>query len=233
MRKPNPDKAANNILRMVKQQCKANGVRFSITKRDPFNRGGFIPEDLLLELSSETYQLPKGRLKPTNRPDMAITALHELVHVWQWKRKDKNFKAKVDGKDCYTVLSDYSDGVAWSPKPVLKKCLTSLVPLEFEAEMVSLQLAKSMGLELDSYTKWIKEAKAYCYAWYVLVETGIWSEPYMSQKWMRHIKANLEWDLTRGLLAQLCKLAREDKEHAVVVWKGKKVFIRGVEVKEL
>lgn len=222
MSKPTPE---TNILRMVKQQCKAHGVRFMMTSKEPENQGGFCSVNKILTLSTKVFRDPTSKETQTPTPEaLALTALHEMVHLWQWARKERYFNYKVDGIDAYTMLLDYLNGVEWYSKDKLRQCLPVVANIEFEAESLSFHLAKSMGLGLESYTDEIKGSKASCYSWYVAVETGITPSPLIMGKWKRHISATLTWDLTKDLLKKLCKITEENKHLAEKIWKGKECF---------
>ena len=214
---------AVNILRMVRQQCVANGVKFTLTNKCPEMFGLFDSTNKVLTVSTQVRKHPNNKtVRDALDEEKAIVALHELVHLWQWKRKDPRYIAKINGEDVYSILSEYSDGDVFHSKSLLKKCLPTVAGLEFEAETTSIRIAYAMGLRMRSYSKWIKESKAYCYAWYVLVETGMWPSSKLRAKWRRHLPANLDWDLTKSLLSKLCSITIENKHLAATIWDGRK-----------
>jgi hypothetical protein len=212
---------AENILKMVRQQCKANGVKLTLTSSNPEWGGTFDADGKVLTISTKTRSDRKvRRINKVSRNIVALNALHELVHIWQWKRGDPNFDGKVGDLDAYTVLSDYLSGDKYYPKAMLKKCLPIVCALEFEAEMISLRLAKSMGLNV-SYARNVRLAKAYCYSLYVLVETGIYPSSQNKMKWYKFLSANTDWDLDKSLLSKLINSTIEHKRLAKTIWEGR------------
>lgn len=214
--------AASNILKLVRQQCRANGVRFTITSKRPENFGSFCSSEKELLVSKIIRKHPNTKeTRAAKKEEIAIVALHEMVHMWQWARKDPDDTAEVAGDYAYSILADYISGEQWASKSVLKQCLPIVTRVELEAEFTSIRIAKSMGLKMPSYTKWTKECKAYLYAWHVAVETGMWPSQKTRAKWRRHITADLNWDLTKSLLSKLCSITIENKELAATIWDGK------------
>jgi len=216
--------AASNILKMVRQQCAANGVKFTLSANDPEWGGAFDGEAKTLTISTKTRSDRKvRRINKVSRNIVALNALHELVHIWQWKRGDPNFDGKVGELDAYSVLYEYLSGEAYYSKVLLRKCLPIVVSLEFEAEMISLRIAKSMGLNV-SYARNVRLAKAYCYSLYVLVETGIYPSSQNKTKWYKYLSANTDWDLDKSLLSKLINSTIEHKQLSKTIWEGRNLI---------
>jgi hypothetical protein len=211
---------------MVKEECRVSKISFKLVSNEPEWGGGFDTKSLTISTKTRSDRKIR-RIQKVQPKIIALIALHELVHLWQWRRGDKNFDLKIDGEDSYTILSEYQNGSIWHPKSKLKKCVQAAASIEFEAEIMAIRLAKSMGLDI-CYSKYIRSAKAYCYSLYVLIETGIWTSTQIRYKWYKYLNSSPEWDLNKELLKKLCQCTIDNKHLASTVWDGKRVIKRNI-----
>lgn len=223
-RKKRKDRAAIEALKLVKQQCKSNNIKFKIVEFEEDNNYGVFDYSIKELVIARKTKLA-NRFKKVHKSkeiNMALTALHEMVHIWQWKRKSPAF-LRLFGKDASedsTCILEYASGSKYYSKAKLKSYIYDLINIEWEAESISIQLAMSLGIPID-YTRLVRAAKVYMYSFLVLLETGIYVSPKITVHWYKYLTSELTLDLSMSLLSKLCSITIEKKDAAAVVWENK------------
>ncbi len=208
----------DKVLTMVKQQCLAHGVRFYMPRNPIDFAGSFCSDTKTLTVGRNYEDASSIRIRSNKLVDMHVTALHELVHMWQWARKDANWVAMYDE---HTTLSDlvmdYSEGQKSYPLKALKDSAKCLMALEWEAERTSLILADSLGVSYDR-ARYLRGAKAYVYGYYVAAVTGYYINRKIRRLWSRIMVPNYEYDLTKELLKQMIHIVEKNPQYIEAAW---------------
>jgi len=208
-------KTYRRVMSLIKEQCRLHAIKFLITSKEP-DVGGYFDEHKLV-ISKKTRIYPgRKKMRSETRRRQALVGLHELIHLWQWARKDPVW---TGDEDDYSRLSEYMSGDKYYTKSDLRHSLRTVCTLESEAEFSSLRLAKSLGVDISSND--IRSAKAYIYSYQVLTECGMWPSRKLRAKWFRHLTSTLEWDLTHRTLRRLIQITKDNEHLCTTIWQGK------------
>ncbi len=215
------------ILRMVKNLCRSHNVRFKLVRSPQTYLGYYCSATKTLSLAMSRKDQINGRVHKNSQWRLELTALHELCHMLQHKRKDKNWEAlDLDGDSVGWSILDYEAGQIWVPKKDIIKSAKHLMALEWDAEKRAIEMADMFGVAY-SRSNYIREAKAYVYSYYVTAETGFIVSSHIRDKWKMVLNGNLEYDLDRETLRKLIKIAKENKHLLLGYWQGKSFLVNG------
>lgn len=213
------------ILSMVKRVCRSYGVRFVMARSVGTSMGTFSESERTLTIYTK-WQRTRGRrrgkprVQVSRRHDILMTAIHEMTHMLQWKRKDPNWHMRTpDGrKRLDDVIFDYLLGEnECTDASLLFKSAMALSRLEFEAEIMSLRIMDLFG-ERYPRSRVIRSAKAYSYSYLVFARTGIMADKKLWAHWGRHLSNSWSYDLDDALLSRMCDIARSHRDLSYVVW---------------
>ena len=208
------------IISMVKAVCKAIGVRVYVCRTPGSDFGTYDPVDRVLTLHP-TFLRPKGRRRGKRRigdvsPDEYLaTAVHEMTHALQDYRDDADFNHETAD---YIML--YADGTDWYGKADLWESALHIMRIEFEAEMMAVNILTLFGVEFRR-KRYIRAAKTYAASYLVFAKTGILADHRLYRKWFVHLTDNPEFDVDVGTLNKLCEIAREYRDFSYTIWEGK------------
>jgi hypothetical protein len=210
------------ILQFVKAQCRYHKVKFKLIEDVTEDGGGFDSESRVLTVEPFYRCRRTGRAKENKPWEVRLNALHEMIHMWQWARSDPNWTIRHDESITLAdIIYQYAEGYASFPRDVLRESAKCAMALEFEAEMVSGIIARSMGLEYPR-ARHIRGGKAYVYSYYFLAVTGWKPGLKLRRKWYKLFRADTNYDLNADVLAEMKKIAEANKSLIDGAWlKGK------------
>lgn len=214
------------ILSLVKYQCKLCGVKF-IVKQNYCHLGAFSESDKTLTIARH-FTVAKGkrkgkpRLRRTSDDQFLLTALHEMVHMLQWKRKDSNWISKLrleNGESIYLheAILYYVAGEENFDKETLIASAKATLSLELEAELTSIGLLDLFGIPQNRCRN-IRDAKAYAYSYLVLAHTGIMPDRIVRSKWYKSISNLPESDITSAGFKKMCAITVANPRTAYTIW---------------
>jgi len=218
--KPHP------IISMVRSICKSYGVRFVLARGIGSYMGQFCAEDKTLTVWTR-YMRPRGRRQgktrvcATSQVGILSTAIHEMTHMCQWRRRDPDWFARTDdGRRLDMMIFDYLSGeVGDHPRELLIRSAMGQARMELEAEITSLRIMDLFGVAYPR-ARTTRNAKAYAYSFVVFARTGIMADKRMWSRWLPHITNTWKFDLTNDVLDRLCEIARANSKLSFVVWDG-------------
>ena len=209
------------IKALVKQQCRRCGVRYVFLKTPSHFIGQFDEENKVLTIGDK--QLINSKVGRVPEAMLGVVMLHEMVHMWQWHRKDKAWEArwsKDPSQALANLILEYGEGEKWYSKTDLIKSAKALMQLEWEAETVAYTIAQSMGLDFETAT-YMKGAQLYVYNYYLLALSGMWPG-YRTISIMRNmLKKTQGWHLTHELADKMIDIMKQNRDNCVTIWEGK------------
>ena len=215
------------IISMVKAVCKQYGVRLIMHRGIGNALGGFSEADKTLHIYTRyTRQKGKRRGKPrvvqVKREEILMTAIHEMVHMCQWRRKSNDWHcvSQSCGERMSDIILIHAAGEKWYKRTDLYESALIVARLEFEAEITAIRIMELFG-ERHSRAKSIRNAKAYAASFLVFALTGIMVRGRQYAKWHKHLSNALTFDVDGPTLSKLCEIATANRDISYTIWEGK------------
>lgn len=163
-----------DLLEMVKEECKRNGVEFitSDEARVPY------PEFPDIKVSGYFVDAPKPALacalgKP--KEEWLKILIHEFQHMRQWAENSEIWKKQyANGINCDKGMDEWLTGKEYT-KEEYTYFIRTMQELELDCEKRTAEFINAEKLPLDPH-EYVKKANAYIFLYSVLLETKKWPD---------------------------------------------------------